>query len=208
MLRRIMALSMTVVFSAMLLGGCASQTTQEHKGAMVGGGAGAVAGGAAGGAIGAQSGHTAAGIVIGALVGGLAGAAVGHYFYDKRQNEEEAQKKYAYDHSQAQANLVRVESARATPSEVYPGGTVELVASYTVLGEHNATMDVTEIREVRRGGALEGRPQVTVKREGGTYESRIPLVLSSTAAKGAYVVITTVQAGSSSDSRESYFSVR
>jgi len=215
MLKRAISVSLLVVISAILIGGCASQTAEqkkggvleEHKGAAVGAGAGAVAGGVAGGVIGAQTGHTAAGIVIGALLGGLAGGVIGHYAYDKKQTEAEAQNKYQYDYNESKSHLVRVESVDAVPNEVYPGQTVELVATYTVLGPQGTVMDVTEVREVRHEGTLEGKPQITVQKEGGTYESKIPLVLPSDAQRGTYVVTTTIQSGSSSDSRESTFTV-
>ena len=214
MLKKSISVTLLAIFLPALMAGCASQTTEqkggvleEHKGATVGAGAGAVAGGVAGGVIGAQSGHTTAGIVIGALLGGLAGAAIGHYAYDKKQTEAEAQKKYDYDYNKTQANLVRVESVSAVPSKVGRGDTVELVAKYTVLGPQGTSMDVTETREVRHEGTLEGKPQITVKREGGTYESKIPLGIPENAQPGQYTVITTVQSGTSSDSRETAFTV-
>ena len=54
---------------------------------------------------------------------------------------------------------------------------------------------------------LQGKPAITVQRQGGTYQSRVPLILPSNAPKGDYVVATTVQAGGSSDTRESRFTV-
>ena len=191
------------------MSGCANQSTmEENKGAMVGGGTGAAAGGLLGGIIGSKSGSTGTGIVIGALLGGLAGAAVGHYAYDQKRTETQAQQVYKYDPATAQATLVRVESTSSSPSTVVPGGTVELKTTYTVLGPQNATMDVTETREVRHNGELQGKPQVTVKRQGGTFESSVPLVLPADARKGKYIVATTVQSGTSSDTMETSFTVK
>jgi len=207
MLKRILASGIIAVFCTVLLTACATSTTEEHKGAIVGGTGGAVAGGVIGGIIGHQSGSTGTGVVIGALLGGLAGAAVGHYAYDQKRTEEQAKQQYNYDYSQSQANLVRIESASAAPARVYPGDTVNLVATYTVLGPQGAEMDVTEIREVRLKGELQGKPQVTVKRRGGTYESKVPLILPQDAPRGSYVVTTTIQSGQSSDTREARFSV-
>jgi len=217
MLKRAIAVSLVVILSSVVIGGCAttrksqesksSGVFEEHEGAAVGAGGGAVAGGVVGGVIGAKTGHTTVGIVLGALLGGLAGAAIGHYAYDKRQTEAEAQKKYDDDYNKTQAHLVRVENAGVTPYTVAPGGTVELAATYTVLGPQGASMEVTEIREVRHEGILEGKPEVTIKREGGTCESKIPLGLPKNAHRGEYRVITTVQSGNSSDARESAFIV-
>ena len=68
-------------------------------------------------------------------------------------------------------------------------------------------MDVTETREVRLDGELEGKPQVTVRRRGGTYDSKVPLVIPQDAPRGKYVVTTTIQSGQSSDTRETSFYV-
>jgi uncharacterized protein YcfJ len=191
------------------IAGCANQSTmEENKGAMIGGGAGAAAGGIIGGIIGSQSGHTGTGVVIGGLLGGLAGAAVGHYAYDQKRTETQAQQVYKYDPATAKATLVRVESTKTSPATVAPGGTVDLQATYTVLGPQNSTMDVTETREVRLDGELQGKPQITVQRQGGTFESKVPLVLPADAKKGKYIVATTVQSGTSSDTKETSFTVK
>ncbi len=185
----------------------APSTAEQNKGAIIGGTTGAVAGGIIGGVIGHQTGNTGAGVVIGALLGGLTGAAVGHYGYDQKRTEEQAQAQYNYDYNQSQSNLVRIESSSATPDRVYPGDTVNLNATYTVLGPQGTEMDVTETREVRLNGELQGKPQVTVRRRGGTYESKVPLILPQDAPRGTYIVTTTIQSGQSSDTRETRFSV-
>lgn len=204
---RLISVFLAAALAVFTAGGCATQQAQEHKGAMTGAGVGAVTGGVVGGIIGHQSGHATEGVLLGALVGGLAGAAVGHYAYDQRQNEEQAKDNYAYSYEQAGANLVRIESVSAVPRSAKPGDRVELIATYTVLGPQGATMDVTETREVRMGGELQGKPAITVRRQGGTYQSKVPLILPADAPKGEYVVATTVQSGGSSDSRESKFTV-
>jgi hypothetical protein len=78
--------------------------------------------------------------------------------------------------------------------------------TYAVLspqGEQN----VTETREIKFGNDVVGKPQVTVQRAGGTYTSNVPLTLPQNAQTGTYTVTTTVQAGNSSDSRQSTFNV-
>lgn len=207
MFKKAVALSVIAVFMAVMTTGCATMQSQEHRGAVTGGAVGAVAGGVLGGVIGHEAGATGTGIILGALLGGLAGAAVGHYGYDQTRSEQQAQQQYNYNYNQAQANLVRLESVKASPRSVRRGGTVDLMATYTVLGPQGATMDVIETREIRRGGELQGKPQITVQRQGGTFESKVPLNLPSDAPKGTYVVATTVQSGGSSDTRESTFEV-
>ncbi|MBI5190186.1 MAG: hypothetical protein HZA22_05885 [Nitrospirae bacterium] len=207
MFKKAVALSMIAVFMAVISTGCATMQAQENRGAVTGGAVGAVTGGVLGGVIGHAAGSTGTGIVLGALLGGLAGAAIGHYGYDQTRSEQQAQQQYAYNYNQSQANLVRIESAKASPGKVRRGDTVDLMATYTVLGPQGKTMDVTETREVRRNGELQGKPQITVQRQGGTYESKVPLILPNDAPRGTYVVATTVQSGGSSDTRETTFEV-
>ncbi len=158
--------------------------------------------------IGAQSGHTGTGVVIGSLLGALAGAAIGHYAYDQNRTEEAAQQQYAYDYNQSKTNLVRIDDVFASPATVRPGGTLDLSTTYTVLGPRGATMEVIETREIRHAGELLGKPQVTVQRQGGTYTSRVPLMLPRSAQRGVYTVYATIQSGGSSDSREFTFIVQ
>lgn len=206
-MRRTIAAILVLSTLSLFTGGCATMQSEEHRGAVTGAGVGAVTGGVIGGVIGSQSGSTTEGVLLGALVGGLAGAAIGHYAYDQKRTEEQAQQQYAYNYDKSQVNLVRLESVSAVPKSVKPGEKVELVATYTVLGRQGTTMEVNEVREVRLKGALQGKPAITVQRQGGTYESSVPLVLPADAQKGEYVVETTVTCAGSSDTRESMFTV-
>ena len=208
MIRKSVAIVMLIGFSTFSLASCASERYQENKGAAIGGGAGAVAGGTLGGVIGAQSGNTGTGVVIGSLLGALAGAAIGHYGYDQKRTEEEAQQQYDYNYNQSETILVRIEDAFTSPTTVARGGTIELSTTYTILGPQGATMDVTETWEIRKGAELTGRPQVTVQRKGGTYTSRVPLTLATNAQTGSYTVQASIQSGSSSDAKEFTFTVK
>lgn len=207
MFRKAVAIGILIVFFSFVLVSCASEQYQQNRGAIIGGGTGAAAGGAVGGVIGAQSGHTGAGVAIGSLLGALAGAGIGHYAYDQKRTETEAQEQYAYDYDQSKATLVRIDDVFASPATVRLGGTVDLSTTYTVLGPQGATMEVIETREIRHGDELVGKPQVTVQRQGGTYTSRVPLMLPGGGQRGVYNVHATIQSGGSSDSREFSFTV-
>jgi phage tail tape-measure protein len=202
MFKRITAAAVLSVFLAFSLAGCASETYQEHKGAAVGGVGGAAAGGILGGLVGGKT-----GAVVGVLVGGLAGAAIGNYTYDQKRTEQEAKSQYGYNYNKAGGNMVRIENSSVVPDKVTAGGTVSLVTNYTVLGQEGATSSVTETREIWHEGQHQGNPSVTVQRAGGTYESKVPLTLPSNAPKGVYVVKTTISSGSSSDTKETSFTV-
>lgn len=188
--------------------GCATYQYEQNKGAVIGGASGAAVGGVIGGVIGEKSGNTMTGVVIGGLLGGLAGAAIGHYAYDRVRTEEAAQKQYEYNYDQAQTALVRVENASVTPNIVKAGGTINLMATYTVLAQQGETMNVVETREIRYNGELIGRPQVSVQKQGGTYASQIPVTLAADAKAGKYTVLTTIQVGPNSDAREAFFTIK
>lgn len=207
MRKKVICFVMAGIFLLTLLG-CATDQYEQNKGAVIGGASGAAVGGVIGGVIGHQSGNTAAGVVIGGLLGALGGAAIGHYAYDRVRTEEAAQKQYDYNYDQAQTALVRVENASVTPNTVYAGNTVNLAVTYTVLAQQGATMDVVETREIRYRGELTGRPQVTVQRQGGTYTSKVPVVLPTDAKAGTYTVLTTIQVGTNSDAREASFTIK
>jgi hypothetical protein len=85
---------------------------------------------------------------------------------------------------------------------------VNLSVTYTVLAQQGATMSVVETREIRYRGELTGRPQVTVQRQGGTYTSKIPVVLPANAKAGTYTVLTTIQVGANNDAREATFTIK
>ncbi len=188
--------------------GCATDQYEQNTGAAVGGATGAAVGGVIGGIVGEKHGDATTGAVIGGLLGALAGAAIGHYTYDRVRNEEAAQKQYGYNYDQSQTALVRIENASVTPNIVKPGGTINLMATYTVLTEQGAMINVMETREIRYNGDLTGRPQVTLQKQGGTYTSQIPVTLPTNANPGKYTVLTIIQVGQNSDARETSFTVK
>ena len=200
MLRKAVAAALVLAFASIFAAGCA--TEQQHTGATIGGGAGAN-----GSVVGLGGGNTGAGIVIGALVGGLAGAAIGNYAYDQKRTYQQASSQYAYNYEHTRQNLVRIEASNAVPVTVSPGGNVTLAATYTVLGPPNTLVEVTETRQIIHDGLIVGSPTVTIQRQGGTFESRVPLTLPEDAKRGVYAVKTIVASAGTSDSSESSFTV-
>jgi hypothetical protein len=200
---KIVTLIMLFVFSFGIMG-CAT-VPEEHKGAASGAAVGAATGVIAGAMLG-KSGAKTETAIIGGLLGALVGGAIGHYTYDAKRTRQETEQKYGYD--AAQGTMVRIESASAEPAMFKRGEKTELVATYAILGASpDAEFDVTETREIRLGDELVGKPEVSVKRKGGTYTSKIPLLLPEDAKSGTYKVLITVQAAGSKDSRETTFMV-
>ncbi|MCG6535944.1 MAG: glycine zipper domain-containing protein [Syntrophales bacterium LBB04] len=194
--------SVILVFSLVLFVSC-SQIMEEHSGAAVGAGAGA----ATGAVVGAIAGRNVTGAIVGGLIGGLVGGAVGHYAYDKPKEREQTAKVYNYNPSQGP--VLTIENAVASPQTVNPGDLVDLKLTYAVLNPvQNAETKITEIREIRHRDELVGKPEVTVTRTDGTYNSSVPLRLPANASKGDYRVITTVQSASAKDTKEMRFTVR
>lgn len=71
----------------------------------------------------------------------------------------------------------------------------------------DSDITTTERREIGREGELVGKPEVTVTRKGGTYFSKVPLLLTSDAKKGIYKRVTTIQASNAKDSSGTTFVV-
>jgi hypothetical protein len=203
MKRKIISMVTIIVFIAVIMG-CA--TVQEHKGAATGASIGAATGAVAGALLGKKGAKTEAAI-IGGLLGALVGGAVGHYAYDVKRNRQETAQ--VYDYQPSEGTLVRIEYTSVEPAKVKPGDKVELGATYALLSpSHDSDITTTEIREIRHGGELVGKPEVTVTRKGGTYFSKVPLLLPSNAKKGIYKVVTTIQVANAKDSSGTTFVVQ
>jgi hypothetical protein len=198
---KVKIISVVLVFSFVLFAGC-SQVMEQHSGAAVGAGAGA----ATGAVVGGIAGRNVTGVIIGGLIGGLVGGALGHYAYDKPKEREETAKVYNYNPSQGP--VLTIENIVASPQTVKPGGLVDLRMTYAVLNpSKNADTKITEIREITHNGELVGKPEVTVSRTDGTYNSTVPLRLPANAPKWEYKVKTTIQSANAKDTREMRFTV-
>lgn len=184
--------------------GCAS-VPEEHKGAATGAGIGAATGALAGALLGSKGAKTEM-AVVGGLLGALAGGAIGHYAYDKKQSKEETVRKY--DYKPSEGTLVRIEDVSVVPPIAKPGDRVDMHMTYAVLGtQAGKEIELLEIREITYEGELYGKPEVTVKRDDGTFSSSLPLVLPSDAKRGKYTVTMTVKGSSMSDTRQASFQV-
>jgi len=140
-------------------------------------------------------------------VGALVGGAIGHYAYDKKKTQQETAQKY--DYKSAEGTMVRIEDVSALPGSVKPGDKVELAVTYALLSPSpDADIKITEMRQIRYGEELVGRPEVTVTHKGGTYSSRVPLFLPKDSKTGTYRVLTTIQAPNAQDSRETTLVVK
>jgi surface antigen len=168
----------------------ACETIAQNPKTAVGAGVGAAGGAVLGGLIGRGT----TGVVVGGLLGGLAGGAIGQYL--DRQDRTRAQAVQAAAYDPAQGDIVRVERVEATPGSVSPGGTVNLLATYTVLTpQTDRALAVRETREIRRNGVLVANPTTEFMRQGGTFTSAVPITLPATAGAGTYEVTISVAVG-------------
>lgn len=204
---RVISLFTLLVF-AFGTAGCASisRETEQNPGASTGAAVGAVGGAIAGSLMGAHGARTETAI-IGGIIGALAGGLIGHYAYDVKRSRAETDRKYNYQPSQGVT--LRLEGASVEPRVARPGDQVRLLATYAVMTPSPADkVVVRETREIKFGNELVGKPEVKVTRGGGTYTSKVPLILPQDAKAGKYRVYTTIELANSSDTRETTFEVR
>jgi surface antigen len=177
-----------VIVVVVAASGC--ETVTEHQKTAIGAGAGAAGGALLGGLISRNT----TGVVVGGLLGGLVGGGIGYYLERQDRTRAEAVRQTGY--TPEQGNVVRVERVQADPAELGPGGTVNLVATYTVLTPAGTTpQQVRETREVRHNGVLVANPTTEFSRAGGTFTSALPITLPATAGRGTYEVTTTIGLG-------------
>lgn len=189
-----------------LFSACATERQSEYT--ATGTGIGAVTGAALGAILGSFGGHAGEGAVIGSIFGGLAGASIGNNEYHLQRSEEQAAGRYSYNEQRARQDLVRIEDAYADPKTVAPGDRVNLVSTFTVLTPYRRLALVHEVREVRSdAGDIIGKPEVTIRREGGTWTSSMPLKIPANARPGRYRVTTIVETDSAGDTRDFAFNV-
>ncbi|MEW5745874.1 MAG: hypothetical protein AB1805_10630 [Nitrospirota bacterium] len=177
---RVVSIFIVMLFALSVLG-CQS-IPQQHRGAATGAGIGAATGAAAGALLGSEGAKTGS-AVIGGLVGALVRGAIGHYTQDVKRDRQTTARQYNY--RPASGSVLRIEDAFATPAAVRPGDAVSLNTTYAVLTPNPAdTVSVTEARKIRHNGAVIGNPRVTVKRNGSTFTSSVPLMLPPNADRG------------------------
>lgn len=204
------------------IGETASDTIRDHPqtaaGAGVGAAGGAVVGGLAGGTKGA---------VVGGLLGALAGGAIGNYIERREASLPQTSSTSpttttpstsgstvgvpsttTSPTSTTSASLVRIDRVQTQPSQLRPGDTVNLDATYTILSSSEQMVPVRETREVRLDGELVANPAVDVTRQTGTYSSALPITLPANARAGKYEVTTTVASGDRRSTSTTSFSVQ
>ncbi len=198
-------LAWLMIFAFLFVSSCETipNVPDEHQGAAKG----AAVGAAAGAVLGAVMGGDAKSAVVGGLIGALVGGVIGHYYTDQKKTGADTAKKHNYD--PAKGPLLKIEEASVIPQTVNPGDKLEMKMIYAVLTPSEETqLEITEKREIRLNGELVGNPEVKVSRKGGTYTSSIPLTLPTSAKKGLYVVVSTIQSDKLSDTIQTAFTVK
>jgi surface antigen len=191
-----------LVFVMLAVASCAG--LEEHKGATTGAAVGAGLGGLIGAAT-ASGGDRTKGAIMGALLGGLVGGAIGHYAYDQKRTQTDTNNTYGYKDSAAS---IRIEAADVNPRTVKRGEKIDTRLTYAVLTTSNEIVTVKETREIFYGSSLWGNPETSVDRQGGTYQSSIPIFLPNDMQRGTYKVRYTIQTATAKDTREASFTVQ
>jgi hypothetical protein len=193
---------LSLALCASLVTGCASQGGNNQ---LIGTLAGALTGAASGAAIG--------GDWKGALIGAAAGAALGWgtaklLEYRSTQVRSEAEERQIYGVTErVQSPLVKVQKGSNSPSQLSPGGQVQVATNYSVLLPQNmTTADVDESWVVKKDGkVLMELPPQHVKRNGGGWQTNASFAIPKNASPGTYVIEHKVQSGTSYDTDESVF---
>lgn len=211
MARKFLVIAMVLIFGA-ALAGCATESGYYDPGRSAGAGAlGGAAGGAALGAIiGAATGSPATGAWVGAATGAVVGG-VGGYLYAQHRNSQLRSAQAAsqsYNYSPDRGALVDVNRVYVNPSQVRPGGQVNLSMDYTILTPNNVPVTSTLYREIRLGDSMLGQPyQTQVTNTNGTYSDQVNYGLPSNAQPGNYTVISRVNNQYGSAEKVGYFTV-
>ena len=190
---------------AVALSGCVplEQQVSEHPGTAVGTAAGAAGGALLGGLIFKST----TGAVIGGLVGGLTGGLIGNATEARKQDQAATNSEYGYRTNQG--TVVRIEEVHVDPSQIRPGGNVNLVVQYALMTPRpNQEVTVAERWDISYKGQATGNPVHTVRHPGGTWAGSIPVTLPTSAGTGTYRVAITIEADGRSDTRETTFTVR
>jgi len=204
-IRKVIAGGLCGVWIILALTGCASleQQVSEHPGTAIG----AVAGAAGGAILGGLIFKSTTGAVIGGLLGGLAGGAIGSATEAQKQDQASTNRDYGYRANQG--TLVRIEEVSVTPSQVRPGGTLNLAVQYALLTPRpDQEVTVAERWNISYKGQTTGSPVHTVRHPGGTWAGSLPITLPNNARTGTYRVAVTVEAEGKSDTMDATFTVR
>jgi hypothetical protein len=205
-MRKTVCLALVAALLLAVPQGCATtgQGAREHEGAVVGAGVGAASGAVIGGLVGGKR-----GAVVGGLLGALTGGILGDYHDRKEKGLAETRQAHA-EYSSAKDVRVRIETGRSAPAVASPGDTIEIRMTYAVLTPREDVMvPVREAREILFDGARVGEAKVDIEREGGTWQSVVPITLPRDARPGSYRVLVSVETrGGGKDVEEITFRVR
>lgn len=204
-IQKMVVFGLSVSLMAFSLHGCVGleegvrNNPRTTTGAAVGAAGGAVAGGLLY--------KNATGAIVGGLLGGLAGGLIGNVMETRSQDYESTARDYKYTPSRGP--VVRIEQVGTEPARLHPGETVELVVRYALLTPNpQQEVKIVERWDITKDGQSTGNPVHTVRREAGTWVSRIPVDLPRNTPPGAYQVAVTVDAGNIEDSKSTSFNVR
>ena len=195
---------LSLALCAGLATGCANQGANTQ---LLGALAGALTGAASGAAIG--------GDWKGALIGAAAGAALGWgtaklLEYHSTQVRSEAEERQIYGVTErVQSPLVKLQKGSNSPSQLGPGGQIQVATNYSVLlPQSMMAAEVDESWIVKKDGkVLMELPPQHVKRTGGGWQTNASFAIPKNAAPGTYVIEHKVQSGTSYDTDESVFVV-
>ncbi|BBL72681.1 hypothetical protein [Methylogaea oryzae] len=194
-----------VLCTSLVATGCA--TTQEGQ-QMQGAALGALAGGLTTGLLTGNVGYGIAAAVGGAALGWGAVKLVQAATTQQVRTAEQDQQLYGFTPS-ANAVLVKMNKATATPEKLAAGQSVVISSDYSLsLPQGTANSDVVESYSLKKDGQVltSSEPTHSQKAAGG-YAVNATIAIPKSAKPGTYVVETKVQSGTSYDVSQAVFVV-
>ena len=154
-----------------------------------------------------QFGTDPSGSLTGTLSQSLNGGTVGEYEYRVALRSE--QTRLSHDYKGEQGVKLHLLGASINPPALQPGGRVLVEAKYALLcpGDQQK-LEVVETRRITFGGREVAKLRASVVRGCGTYDSRVPITLPSTAPRGRYDVQVIVSAGGNTTQGTPYLVVQ
>lgn len=184
-----------LVFTGVLITGCATMDQSMGLGAIGCAGVGALTGALTG----------SAGIGAGAGAGCMALAAVAIYSYHTSQTRTAAQDQQLYGYTTpVNGTEVKIRDANASPKTAKAGDTVKIALDYSVIAPKGTQeVDVEEIMVLKKDGKeLKPLSQRTIKRSLGGSGSQVDFAVPAQMPPGTYVIENTVKTGTSYDVRD------
>jgi hypothetical protein len=194
-------------FSLMMVSGCANMSVGEQLGYST------LACTGVGTIVGLATGEAGSGAIAGGGCLALASIYIAYNYFDKQSRTvEQDEERYGYSLRNVTEPMVRIRSAKTTPSRVRRGQKASIVTDYSVItpkDQQNLDVEVEEsvvLTSKSDGGSKPFEPRSTLRKAGG-WKSTLEFKVPDQLPPGTYEVEHKVKAGNSYAVEKSSFRV-